>query len=348
MSILKLDHVSKAYKNKIAVDDVSLDLKQHAFVVLVGPSGCGKTTLLNIIAGFEIADSGLISLCDQDISTLDVDKRELAMVFQSAAIFDHMSVFENIAFGISDHQKHDEIKQRVYECAKLMKIETMLKRKATTLSGGEKQRVAIARALIRKPKLFLMDEPLSALDARLKNELRIELAALYNQKDTTFLYVTHDQIEAMTLADCLIVMRDGAFQQIGAPTQVYADPNNLFTASFLGKYEINQFKGTIHNRCLYWHDQCWKLDKNIKNQEVIIAVREQFLYVDEFGMSGIVVMIEDHGDSKYYHIKIDDSIVVMKEDTHKPLTLYQSISIVFNIEDVFLFNVDTEERIYFL
>lgn len=345
MGILKLDHVSKKYKDKVAVDDICLELTQHAFVVLVGPSGCGKTTLLNLIAGFEKPDSGEIFLYDQDVSTYSVDKRALAMVFQSAAIFDYMSVYDNIAFGFSEHQNHEQMNAQVQECAALMKIDALLNRKAKTLSGGEKQRVSIARALIHKPKLFLMDEPLSALDARLKNELRIELAALYRQRETTFFYVTHDQMEAMTLADCLIVMKEGSFQQIGSPAQVYTDPDNLFTASFLGKYEINQFRGSIRHHRLYWDQQCWEVNQRIDDQEIVIAVREQYLYEDELGMEGIVVMIEDHGDSRYYHIKVKDSMIIMKANERKPHILYQKIRFLFELKHAFLFRSDTEERI---
>lgn len=346
MSFLKLEHITKTYLQKKALDDITFTIDQNAFVVLAGPSGCGKSTLLNIIAGLEKSNSGMIYLNDKEIQNALPKDRNMAMVFQEAALFDHLTAYENIAFGLLDEIEKVAEHHYIMECAALLKIERLLNHKAKTLSGGERQRVSIARALVRKPKLFLMDEPLSSLDARLKNELRIELAALYHKNDTAFLYVTHDQMEAMTLADILILMKDGKIQQVGPPKQIYRQPINLFTASFLGKYDINVFRGKIYNQTLYWEEKAWPIQNAVQDQDVIIAVRESYIFLADHGYCGTVVLIEDIGDARYCRIQHRDGIMVMKEDSQKPVQLQEVIYVSFCKEHILTFNKSNEERIY--
>lgn len=244
MAKLTLKHISKRYGNgTVAVKDFSLDIEDGEFVVLVGPSGCGKTTALRMIAGLETADSGDILLDETSICDTPSQHRHIAMVFQNYALYPTMTVFENIAFPLKMRKLNkDKIRDRVESVAKDMEIQDLLNRKIKQLSGGEKQRVAMGRAMIREPKLFLMDEPLSNLDAKLRMSLRGKIAELHRRLQTTTIYVTHDQAEAMTLADKLIVMRDGRIEQVGTPEEIYNRPVNPFVAGFFGSLPMNFFE----------------------------------------------------------------------------------------------------------
>lgn len=345
MAEIKIQHMSKSYGKKKALDDVSLELTKKAFVVLAGPSGCGKTTLLQGIAGLLPMDDGTLMIDGQDMLDIEPGKRDIAIIFQEDALFPHLSVFDNIAFGLGyGGMKKEEIISSVEHMAKLLRITPLLKRKASTLSGGEKQRVAIARAIVHKPKLFLMDEPLSSLDARLRNQLRIEIAQLYQASSATFLYVTHDQAEAMTLATTLIVMNEGRIQQIGNPQELYRHPINLFTANFLGKYEINQFKGHIRDHKLYWKDNCLPLVNSYDDSDVIIALREQQMILDDDGCDGEIVLVEDLGDEKFYHIKYEDGTIVMKDNGDHNFAVSTHIRFMLNWKKALFFDVDTHIR----
>ena len=234
MSKLVLKNITKSYGDIKAVQDFHLELSDKSFVVLAGPSGCGKTTLLQLVAGFLSPDSGEIYIDDELVNQKAPAQRNISMVFQEAALFPHMSVFENISFGLAHSgMKQQDIKEAVDQICELLGICDLLERKAGDLSGGQRQRCAIARALVRKPSLFLMDEPLSSLDARLKTQLRIEIAQLYQKNDATFLYVTHDQMEAMTLADILIIMKDGQIVEQGSVAQIFAHPACAYTRQLL-------------------------------------------------------------------------------------------------------------------
>ncbi|MEG1475575.1 MAG: ABC transporter ATP-binding protein [Longicatena sp.] len=347
MATLQLHNIRKKFGEIKALEQVNLTMNEKCFLVLAGPSGCGKTTLLQIIAGFIQADEGSVFLDGVALADKEPSERNIAMVFQDAALFPHLKVFDNIAFGLEySGLTKDESKSRVEEAAKMLHIEDLLERKASTLSTGQKQRVSIARAFVRKPKLFLMDEALSALDARLKTQLRIEIAQLYKNNDATFLYVTHDQVEAMTLADILIIMNEGIFQQVGKPMDIYKYPKNLFVASFLGKYEINKFKGHIDNQVLYWKEKRLKLTNAIDNQEVVLGVREEHIRVDEeFGTQGIIVLIENVGDEVYVHIKSEEQVFIMKKEKSQTYHLGDAISFGFMWKDVLVFNAQTTNRI---
>jgi lactose/L-arabinose transport system ATP-binding protein len=240
MSFLRLDNVVKRYGEHSAVQGVSFSAEKGEFVVFVGPSGCGKSTLLRMIAGLEEISDGDVLIDEKVVTHVEPARREVAMVFQSYALYPHMSVFENLAFGLRMVKtKEDEIKRRVAEAARILQIEMLLERKPRQLSGGQRQRVAIGRAIVRNPKLFLFDEPLSNLDAELRTQMRVEIAKLHRELGVTMVYVTHDQIEAMTLADRIVVLRAGLVEQVGTPTELYDNPANIFVAGFIGSPKMN-------------------------------------------------------------------------------------------------------------
>ncbi|RCS25610.1 sn-glycerol-3-phosphate ABC transporter ATP-binding protein UgpC [Phyllobacterium salinisoli] len=240
MSFLRLDNVVKRYGEHFAVQGVSLSAEKGEFVVFVGPSGCGKSTLLRMIAGLEETSGGDVLIDEKIVTHVEPARREVAMVFQSYALYPHMSVFDNLAFGLRMVKtSEDEIKKRVTEAARILQIEPLLQRKPRQLSGGQRQRVAIGRAIVRNPKLFLFDEPLSNLDAELRTQMRVEIAKLHRALGVTMVYVTHDQIEAMTLADRIVVLRAGRVEQIGTPTELYDNPANMFVAGFIGSPKMN-------------------------------------------------------------------------------------------------------------
>ena len=246
MADIKIDTVNKYYGDVHVIKDVSLDIKSQSFTVLVGPSGCGKSTMLRMIAGLEDIHSGTISIDGQVVNDLPPKQRNIAMVFQSYALYPHMTVFDNMAFGLKlEKRSKDEINDRVQEAARILQIEDYLHRKPKQLSGGQRQRVAIGRAITRKPKVFLFDEPLSNLDAALRVQMRVELAKLHDQLNATMIYVTHDQTEAMTLADDIVVLDEGIVSQNGSPMDLYANPNNLFVGGFIGSPKMNFISSKI-------------------------------------------------------------------------------------------------------
>ncbi|MDC3269833.1 ABC transporter ATP-binding protein [Alphaproteobacteria bacterium] len=246
MADIKIDTVNKYYGDVHVIKDVSLDIKSQSFTVLVGPSGCGKSTMLRMIAGLEDIHSGTISIDGQVVNDLPPKQRNIAMVFQSYALYPHMTVFDNMAFGLKlEKRSKDEINDRVQEAARILQIEDYLHRKPKQLSGGQRQRVAIGRAITRKPKVFLFDEPLSNLDAALRVQMRVELAKLHDQLNATMIYVTHDQTEAMTLADDIVVLDEGIVSQNGSPMDLYASPNNLFVGGFIGSPKMNFISSKI-------------------------------------------------------------------------------------------------------
>ena len=247
MARIRFEGVSKRYPNGfMALENLDLDIQDKEFLVLLGPSGCGKSTTLNMIAGLEDVSSGNLFFDDAVMNTVPPHRRDVAMVFQSYALYPHKSVYENIAFGLR-MRKHpqDEIDSRVRDAAKRLEIEPLLDRRPNQLSGGQRQRVALGRAMVRQPLVFLMDEPLSNLDATLRISMRAELKQLHQAMQTTFVYVTHDQAEALTLADRIVVMKDGVVQQIGTPDEIYEQPRNMFVASFLGNPPINYIDGQL-------------------------------------------------------------------------------------------------------
>ena len=247
MARIQFSRVGKRYPNGfVALADLNLDIADREFLVLLGPSGCGKSTTLNMIAGLEEITEGQLRFDDEVVNDVPPHKRDVAMVFQSYALYLHKSVYENIAFGLRMRKlERTEIDRRVRDAAKRLEIEALLERRPNQLSGGQRQRVALGRAMVRQASVFLMDEPLSNLDAALRISMRAEIKQLHHAMQTTFVYVTHDQAEALTLADRIVVMRDGVVQQIGTPDQIYEQPRNMFVASFLGNPPINFLQGTV-------------------------------------------------------------------------------------------------------
>ncbi len=247
MAEVKLRNVRKQYDNGfVAVHDFNLEIKDKEFIVLVGPSGCGKSTTLRMIAGLEDISGGEISIGENVVNDMEPKDRDIAMVFQNYALYPHMSVYENIAFGLRlRRMKNDEIHQKVCEAAEILGITELLGRKPKQLSGGQRQRVAIGRAIVRVPKVFLMDEPLSNLDAKLRNQMRAEIILLREKIQTTFIYVTHDQTEAMTLGDRIVIMKDGYVMQVGTPQELFNHPANLFVAGFIGTPQMNFFNAKL-------------------------------------------------------------------------------------------------------
>ena len=249
MANVIFDHVVKKFNDVVAVNDLSFVLDDKEFLVLVGPSGCGKTTALRCLAGLEEVTSGEIKIDGKVVNDVPPKDRDIAMVFQSYALYPHMTVFDNMAFGLKLRKvPKDEIKRKVDEAAKVLNIETLLKRKPKELSGGQRQRVAVGRAIVREPKVFLFDEPLSNLDAKLRVQMRTEITKLHQRLQTTFIYVTHDQMEAMTMGTRIAVLNYGVLQQIDTPQILYDKPNNLFVAGFIGSPAMNFFNAKIEKQ----------------------------------------------------------------------------------------------------
>jgi multiple sugar transport system ATP-binding protein len=248
MGSVRLEQVYKKYDKNIVVKDANLEIKDKEFVVLVGPSGCGKSTTLRMIAGLEEITEGKIFIDDKLVNDVAPKDRDIAMVFQNYALYPHMDVYENLAFGLKMRKyPKDEIKNRVHQAADILGIKDMLERKPKALSGGQRQRVALGRAIVRKPKVFLFDEPLSNLDANLRVQMRTEISRLHKQIETTMIYVTHDQIEAMSMGDRIVVMHNGIIQQVDTPLNIYSKPINKFVAGFIGSPTMNFFDGKLVN-----------------------------------------------------------------------------------------------------
>ena len=241
MASLSLQHINKTYPNGFeAVKDFNLEIADKEFIIFVGPSGCGKSTTLRMIAGLEEISGGTLKIGDKVVNDVEPKDRDIAMVFQNYALYPHMTVFDNMAFGLKLRKvPKDEIKRKVEEAAKILDLEKLLDRKPKALSGGQRQRVAMGRAIVRNPKVFLMDEPLSNLDAKLRVQMRSEIASLHNRLKATIIYVTHDQTEAMTLGTRIVVLKDGVIMQVDSPQKLYNEPNNLFVAGFIGSPQMN-------------------------------------------------------------------------------------------------------------
>jgi multiple sugar transport system ATP-binding protein len=287
---IRLNEVTKIFGDNAAVDRIDLTANDREFLVLVGPSGCGKTTTLRMIAGLEEVSEGEVHIGDRLVNNVPPKDRDIAMVFQNYALYPHMSVYKNLAFGLKQRKfPKSEIKVRVNEVSQMLGINELLNRKPKELSGGQRQRVAMGRAIVRKPKVFLFDEPLSNLDAKLRVQMRAELARLHAQLKTTIVYVTHDQIEAMTLADRIVVMNNGIIMQTGAPMEVYDNPENLFVAGFIGSPAMNFFDVRLNGEkgALFVESENFRLaiadrlqDRFLpaQNRELILGIRPEHIY----------------------------------------------------------------------
>lgn len=314
MAAVTLEHVRKVYdKDIVAVEDFDLDIKHGEFVVLVGPSGCGKSTTLRMIAGLEDITSGSLKIDDKVVNNVEPKDRDIAMVFQNYALYPHMTVYDNMAFALKLRKvKRREIERKVNEAAEILGISKYLKRRPRALSGGQRQRVAIGRAIVREPKVFLMDEPLSNLDAKLRNQMRSELIALRKRIDTTFIYVTHDQTEAMTLGDRIVVMKDGIIEQIGAPHDVYTAPVNTFVAGFIGFPQMNFFEGEMNNGVLKIGTAEIKYKRHDYTGPLTVGLRAEHIRIAKQGYDAVIEFCELMGSDVHLHIDAPFGKAVMK------------------------------------
>ena len=309
----------------VAVQEFNLDIKDKEFIVLVGPSGCGKSTTLRMIAGLEEITSGELYIDGKLVNNVEPKDRDIAMVFQSYALYPHMTVYDNMAYSLKIKKvPKDEIDRKVREAAEILDITQYLDRKPKALSGGQRQRVAIGRAIVRDPKVLLMDEPLSNLDAKLRNQMRSELIKLRKRINTTFVYVTHDQVEAMTLGDRIVVMKDGYIQQIGTPQEVFDHPANLFVSGFIGTPQMNYFDARLLIRDGRYfvetrgyevelaEDKQARLRKhNVEEQEVTLGIRPEHLSITDKGIKGSVDVSELMGSSLHLHMTVEDKDVII-------------------------------------
>ena len=285
MSFLELQNITKVYPNGTkAVNETSLNIENGEFVVFVGPSGCGKSTLLRMIAGLEDITSGEIILDSNIINNIDPSERDVAMVFQNYALYPHMTVYNNMAYGLKNRGiSKQEIENKVNDAAKLLEIDSYLTRKPSMLSGGQRQRVAMGRAIVRNPKIFLFDEPLSNLDAKLRNQMRLEIKKLQRQMGVTSIFVTHDQTEAMTLGDRIVVINNGIVEQVGTPKEIYSKPNTKFVAEFIGSPQMNIFNCKINNGTAKVSNHSINLDKSINIDDASIGIRPDDIQISDSG-----------------------------------------------------------------
>ncbi|MDJ1433656.1 sn-glycerol-3-phosphate ABC transporter ATP-binding protein UgpC [Halostagnicola sp. A-GB9-2] len=324
MARLALDDVTKEYRDGemsvVAVEDVSLDVADGEFLVLVGPSGCGKSTTLRMIAGLETITDGEITLDDRSINDVPAQERDIAMVFQSYALYPHKTVRGNMSFGLEESTElsDSDIAETVEETAGMMGIEDLLNRKPGELSGGQQQRVALGRAIVRDPDLFLMDEPLSNLDAKLRAEMRTELQHLQEQLGVTSVYVTHDQTEAMTMGDQIAVLNEGTLQQTGTPLECYHQPNNLFVAGFIGEPSMNFFDGSLEENALVTESLAYSLSPDLRRDieagtDLVLGIRPEDVRIDEPRTDGQrfaaeVIVVEPMGNENVIHLRFDDAM----------------------------------------
>ena len=285
MSFLELQNITKVYPNGTkAVNETSLNIEKGEFVVFVGPSGCGKSTLLRMIAGLEDITAGEIALDGTIINKIDPSERDVAMVFQNYALYPHMTVYNNMAYGLKNRGiSKQEIEDKVNEVAKLLEIDQYLSRKPSMLSGGQRQRVAMGRAIVRNPKIFLFDEPLSNLDAKLRNQMRLEIKKLQRQMGVTSIFVTHDQTEAMTLGDRIVVINNGIVEQVGTPKDIYSKPNTKFVAEFIGSPQMNIFNCKIDDGIAKIDNNSISLDKPINIGDASIGIRPDDIQISDSG-----------------------------------------------------------------
>ena len=309
----------------VAVQQFSLDIKDKEFIVLVGPSGCGKSTTLRMVAGLEEISGGELIIDGKVMNDVAPKDRDIAMVFQNYALYPHMTVYENMAFSLKlRHTAKDEIDKKVREAARILDITQYLERKPKALSGGQRQRVAIGRAIVRAPKVMLMDEPLSNLDAKLRNEMRAEIIKLRQRIDTTFMYVTHDQTEAMTLGDRIVIMRDGYIQQIGTPQEVFNHPANLFVAGFIGMPVMNFFDAELKREGDKFYvvlsgvkvqldekKTARLLKNNVQSQPITLGVRPEHTNISDTGVPAKVDVSEMMGSSVHLHVDADGRDVII-------------------------------------
>jgi multiple sugar transport system ATP-binding protein len=365
MASVTYDHVYKRFGDVVAVNDLDIFIKDKEFLVLVGPSGCGKTTALRCLAGLEDTSEGRILIDDQVVNDVAPKDRDIAMVFQSYALYPHMSVYDNMAFGLKLRKTpKEEIKRRVQVAAEILGIEYLLDRKPRQLSGGQRQRVAVGRAIVREPKVFLFDEPLSNLDAKLRVETRANINKLHQELQTTFIYVTHDQVEAMTMASRIAVITKGILQQIDTPQTLYDLPDNLFVAGFIGSPAMNFFQGTLRrdNGRIIVDGGTFNVQIPEKRNDtyaehldksIIFGIRPEDIHNPDFTPPGIIPqpvectvdVTELMGNEIFVYLKTGENVFVARVDPRSQYKVNDNVQVVFNMENMHIFDRETEEAI---
>lgn len=362
MAELRLENIYKLYDNNVAaVKDFNLHVKDKEFIVFVGPSGCGKSTTLRMIAGLEEISKGDFLIDGKRMNDVAPKDRDIAMVFQNYALYPHMTVYDNMAFGLKLRKfSKDEIKRRVTEAAKILGLEEYLKRKPKALSGGQRQRVALGRAIVRDAKVFLMDEPLSNLDAKLRVQMRAEIVKLHRRLETTTIYVTHDQTEAMTMATRLVVMKDGIIQQIGSPKNVYANPENIFVAGFIGSPAMNFFEGKIVNDKVQIGDKLFPIqeeklkslrEQEYVNKEIIMGIRPEDIYIstikspNDSAFTAYIEVAELMGSETMVYSQIEGQDFIARVDSDSNISQGENIQLYMDINKVHFFDKESEKRI---
>ena len=368
MASLQLKGIYKRYPGGVeAVKDFNLDIADKDFIILLGPSGCGKSTTLRMIAGLEEISEGELYIGEKLMNDVAPKDRDIAMVFQNYALYPHMTVFENMAFGLKLRKTpKEEIKKRVQEAAKILDIDHLLDRKPKALSGGQRQRVALGRAIVREPKVFLMDEPLSNLDAKLRAQMRTEINKLHQRLQTTFIYVTHDQTEAMTMGTRIVVMKDGIIQQIDAPQKLYENPINMFVAGFIGSPQMNFVTAKVAKKGddLYLEfgsvslkmpaEKAAKLEGlGYEGKEVIFGIRPENVHDEEIYIStseaivdATVDVTEAMGAETYLYLKIEGNNFVARVNPSSTAKAKDTIKIAFDLRKMHLFDKETEKAIF--
>ena len=366
MAQVRLKDVTKIYSGKVkAVDSVSLDIENKEFVVLVGPSGCGKSTVLRMIAGLEEITKGKVFIGDQLVNSVPVKERDIAMVFQNYALYPHMTAFENMSFGLKLRRyPKEEIDRRVQEAAEILGLEKLLERRPKELSGGERQRVAVGRAIVRKPSVFLFDEPLSNLDAKLRVQMRMEIHKLHLKLQTTMIYVTHDQTEAMTLGSRIAVMKDGLIQQVADPIAIYEQPVNKFVAGFIGSPPMNFMEGKLIKKGQQFYFDAGKFSVKIVesmykkisaylNKTVIFGIRPEDIYDKLFVsysepgnvIKAVCEVVEPMGSEVYVYLNSGNHNFISKAGAHSRPPINQEMELVLDMAKIHFFDKDTEKTI---
>jgi multiple sugar transport system ATP-binding protein len=365
MASVVYEHVTKRFREIVAIDDLSLEIQDKEFLVLVGPSGCGKSTAIRLLAGLETLTAGNIYLGDRLVNDMPVRDRDIAMVFQSYALYPHMSVFDNMAFGLEMHRTpKDEIRRRVHGAAQALGIEDLLKRKPGQLSGGQRQRVALGRAIVREPQVFLFDEPLSNLDAKLRVQTRTELSKLHQRLGTTFIYVTHDQVEAMTMATRIAVLKDGLLQQVGTPEELYFQPDNVFVAGFIGSPAMNFVPATLRGSAdeMALDAATWQVkvpadrSKRLASKagaDVLFGIRPEDIHaagflparVRGFPVRAQVDVTEMLGNETMLHLVIGSHRLLARVDPRTRARPGQEIEVQMDVDRLHVFDATAEKAL---
>src|SRR6476620_8455562 len=366
MAGVTLDHISKKYGEVTAVNDLNIQIRDQEFLVLVGPSGCGKSTALRMIAGLEEITGGDLYIGDRRVNDVAPKDRDIAMVFQSYALYPHMTVFDNLAFGLKLRRTpKPEIDRRVKEAAEILGLQNLLARKPKQLSGGQRQRVALGRAIVREPQVFLMDEPLSNLDGKLRVQTRAELIKLHQRLQTTVIYVTHDQVEAMTMGSRIAVMRDGILQQLDTPQVLYDNPANTFVAGFIGSPAMNFFDGRITangDSTLYAESNTIKLEipagrteqlKSHMGREVTFGIRPEDIYNVAERPNALpgqrarvqVEVVEPLGSELFVYLESGGHEFTSRMDTRSPVSAGENLEAVFDTQKLHVFDKQTEQAL---